>query len=81
MTQYNLNVINANTPGDLVTKIGKDRIKKHCKSPDTNKMHRVCVPSLRLTYFCKSLSGVAKRIKAIHETYPGREIVTKKPFK
>lgn len=81
MTQYNLNVIRANTPGDLVTKIGKERIKKHCKSPDTSKMHRVEVPSLRLCYFCKSLTGVAKRIKAIKEVYPGREYVTKKPLK
>lgn len=79
--QYNLNVIRANTPGELITKIGKDRIKKHCKSPDTSRMHKVEVPSLRLTYYCKSLSGVAKRIKAINELWPGREITTKKPLK
>jgi hypothetical protein len=78
MKQYNLNVIQANSSNELISKLSKERIKKHCKSPDITRMHTVEVPSLRLTYFCKSLAGVAKRIKAIKETYPDREIITNK---
>ena len=81
MRQQNLDRIEANSSHDTITRITKERVKKNCKSPDTSKLHKVCVPSLRLTYFCKNLTGVAKRIKAIKEMYPDREIVTNKPAK
>lgn len=80
MRQQNLDKIEANSSHDTIPRITKERVKK-IKSPDTSRMHRVEIPSLRLCYFCKSLSDVAKRIKAIHETYPDREIVTKRPLK
>jgi hypothetical protein len=76
MTQYNLNDIQANSSNDLVSKIGKERIKK-CKSPDCSKLLKVEVPSLRLCYYCKNKTSVAKRIKAIREEHPDREIVVK----
>jgi hypothetical protein len=80
MTQYNLNNIQANSSNDLVSKIGKERIK-HCKCPDIKKMTSVCVPSLRLQYFCKSQKRVEQRIAMIREIYPDREITISKPKK
>jgi hypothetical protein len=74
MQQYNLNNIQANSSNDLVSKIGKERIK-HYKCPDIKRMTCIEVPSLRLKYYCKNKERVTNRIKLIKEMFPDREYV------
>jgi hypothetical protein len=70
MKQTSLNEIQPNSSADLITKIGKDKVKK-CHKPDTSKMISISVPSLRLVYFVKNKTRMDKRIREIKKL--GRE--------
>jgi hypothetical protein len=70
MKTDNFTSIEANSGHELITKIGKDRIKRLAK-PDTSKMISISVPSLRLTYYVKNKTRMDKRIREIKKL--GRE--------
>jgi hypothetical protein len=74
MHQTNYDKIEANSTGDTIRRITRD-VCKLKKSPDCSKLLKVEVPSLRLCYYCKNKTAVAKWVKAIKEEHPDREIL------
>ena len=76
MKTSNYSTVEANSSHDLRVKIGRDQIKK-LKAPDTNKMISLRVPSLRLTYYFKTLTRCNKRIKELRKVNPDIQFTQK----